>query len=937
MLRHLALSLSLSLLLVTPVRAVDLESFLFSDINGTLLTGAANTANPGNGWFYDPAEEAIDASSVQSGAYELISGGTTGNIGRLDRFLDITSNVTSGTAYLTTTFSSWDFRAFDGATQEDIRFAFLDNDTGTSGQTITAQVQIQRNLDTQAIEIAGQSFGTAGSFDIDNSVAINETQTVPFTLVLAVDLDSDSFEVFYKDGSSPSQSLGLGGVSRVRNANSVRWTTDEFGVGNIPPAFTPEFANVDSLVVSETNPLTDLITLEIDRVSGAATLINNSGALVSGVTGIEFFSANESIDVSQVGSVPGTISNGQTIPLGADVWTRTPTEDVRAQLTTSGGVRTVDIDFVGNSGLKWIAGDLDFDGALDADDYGILTANAETSLGGTIAANYQLGDLNGDGFNDVIDFGIFKDDFIAANGAPAFALLIAGVPEPNSALLAVAGLSLTMIRRRRRTNDTVRHHQPKSHPMSRRLPLAAGLLFVMVSLGSVPQALAVVVHDFPFNDAPGTGLPSAANVVDPLTQFDTDEGGGGDANIGVVTNGVGQLDLSGKDNTDFGSNYIDINPGVTSGAVFAVLESTWDFQSPLDTAENEELRMSLISNDPRSTFITAQVEIERTDADVLDIFGTALGTGAQGIGAVTLNGGSLTQSTKSVTVLAADLTLDTYEIFFSSDAGSSFQSIGSGNIDPARNVESIRLVINNDFTNDNVLLDRFFVETGELTEYDLTISDPDRLALYVHPKSGHAALVNDTGVDFDIDYYRVQRGDVALIDEGWRSLEDQATDAVDGPDPGSTAGDSLGETWAEAGGSGDDLLSESFLLSSSVVSPNEALTLGRVIDLSGDETQLGFEYRDAVSGNVVMGDIEVMELVPGDYNLDGSVDIADYTVWRDNVSGLFTPADYNVWVNNFGTVFGGGLSVAVPEPTSVVLATLAALAFGRTLRRTSLR
>ncbi|MEO1497838.1 MAG: PEP-CTERM sorting domain-containing protein [Planctomycetota bacterium] len=941
MIRPLAFSLLAAtlaaVLTASPSHATDLESFFFNDANGTVLTGAANTANPGNGWFYDPAEEAIDASATEAGVYELISGGTSGNTGRIDRFLDIGNNVTSGTAYLTTTFDSWDFGSFIGS-EEDIRFALLDNDTGISGQTITAQVQIQRNTEDgtgNSIELFSEAFGSAGSFDIGNRVTLSESQTAPFQLVLAVDLTSDSYEVFYKDGSNPSQVLGLGGVSRARDANSVRWTTDEFGVGNIPPNFTPEFANVDSLVVSTTNPLTDLITLEIDRVTGDATLVNNSGAAITGVTGIEFpvdLSMIDGIDDSQVGAVPATIASGQTLPLGSAVWTRTPIEDVRAQLTTSSGVRTLDVDFVGNGGVKYLAGDLDFDGSLDADDYGILTTNAETPLAGTDAENYQLGDLNGDGFNDVIDFGIFKDDFIAANGATAFQLMIAGVPEPGTAVLALAGLSLAFAGGRRRVSTPASHTPLKSPPMSRLCHAATALmpLVALAILGTAPHATALVVHDFPFNDPAGTAIPSVANVVDPLTQFDIDSGTGGDANVSVITNGVGQLDLSGKDNDDFGSNYIDINPGITEGKVFAVLEATWDFQSPLDATQNEELRMSFIDADDRSTRITAQVEIERTDADVLDIFGTALGSGTgisagSDISPVTLNGGSLTQSTASVTVLAADLTLDSYEVFFSDNAGASFQSIGVGTIDDSRNVEAVRLVINNDFTNDNVLIDRFFVETGELTEYDLTLSEPDRLALYVHPKSGHAALVNDTGATFDIDYYRVQRGDVALIEPNWRSLEDQGVDAVDGADPGSTAGDSLGETWVEAGGSGPDLLSESFLLSSSVLDADEALPLGRVIDLSGDETQLTFEYRDAVSGNVAMGEVVVMELLPGDFNLDGSVDIADYTVWRDNASGLFSPSDYTVWVNNFGAQFGGS-SLAVPEPGAVGLLSLLALA-----------
>ena len=34
--------------------------------------------------------------------------------------------------------------------------------------------------------------------------------------------------------------------------------------------------------------------------------------------------------------------------------------------------------------------------------------------------------------------------------------------------------------------------------------------------------------------------------------------------------------------------------------------------------------------------------------------------------------------------------------------------------------------------------------------------------------------------------------------------------------------------------------------------------------------------------------------LPGDFNRDGSVDAADYVVWRKNPGGIYTPDDYNV-------------------------------------------
>ncbi len=81
----------------------------------------------------------------------------------------------------------------------------------------------------------------------------------------------------------------------------------------------------------------------------------------------------------------------------------------------------------------------------------------------------------------------------------------------------------------------------------------------------------------------------------------------------------------------------------------------------------------------------------------------------------------------------------------------------------------------------------------------------------------------------------------------------------------------------------------------------------------------------------------------GDYNLDGVVDAADYTVWRntlgstadlrangDNTGASFAvvdEADYLAWKNNFGAVAGGAARAAsnsVPEPAVRLLAFIVA-------------
>src|SRR5690606_55796 len=88
---------------------------------------------------------------------------------------------------------------------------------------------------------------------------------------------------------------------------------------------------------------------------------------------------------------------------------------------------------------------------------------------------------------------------------------------------------------------------------------------------------------------------------------------------------------------------------------------------------------------------------------------------------------------------------------------------------------------------------------------------------------------------------------------------------------------------------------------------------------------------------------EEVQGLPGDFNLDGKVNLADYTVWRDNLGaandgglngngnnlGAVDAADYAVWKQHFGTTSGSlAASTAtqqVPEPRGVWLASLVLL------------
>lgn len=79
-------------------------------------------------------------------------------------------------------------------------------------------------------------------------------------------------------------------------------------------------------------------------------------------------------------------------------------------------------------------------------------------------------------------------------------------------------------------------------------------------------------------------------------------------------------------------------------------------------------------------------------------------------------------------------------------------------------------------------------------------------------------------------------------------------------------------------------------------------------------------------------------ILSGDFNDDGTVDAADYTVWRDNLGGdaltlngkgdgdgNVDSLDYDIWVANYGTGSSSATSAAVPEPSSLLIMVSATL------------
>ena len=101
------------------------------------------------------------------------------------------------------------------------------------------------------------------------------------------------------------------------------------------------------------------------------------------------------------------------------------------------------------------------------------------------------------------------------------------------------------------------------------------------------------------------------------------------------------------------------------------------------------------------------------------------------------------------------------------------------------------------------------------------------------------------------------------------------------------------------------------------------------------ELQMGLDPNNAADRNGIgpsgYTNLELfLNLIPGDFNADNSVDLADFVKWRKGLGTIYAQSDYDVWRVHYGQSVGGGgglgsLAVGtVPEPATSILVILAA-------------
>ncbi|MCA9240649.1 MAG: hypothetical protein KDA37_10630 [Planctomycetales bacterium] len=216
----------------------------------------------------------------------------------------------------------------------------------------------------------------------------------------------------------------------------------------------------------------------------------------------------------------------------------------------------------------------------------------------------------------------------------------------------------------------------------------------------------------------------------------------------------------------------------------------------------------------------------------------------------------------------------------------------------------------------------YVTSTGELVDgvVEYTgLNAVNNLLLTVDPATGESELKNSSTTTIAIRGYTISSpgGGLKPSNGDWNSLQDQAVSGVD-----------------EANGS-SNFLSELVpdVDNPLVLSPGESYSMGDLFDTTKAQ-DLGLEFI-LVGGGAVAGD----------FNEDGIVDAADYTVWRDGLGATYAASDYQVWRGHYGETGGGAGSTfptgvvryaslpslspsaaPAPEPGAVMLACAAILA-----------
>ncbi|HVT29348.1 MAG TPA: PEP-CTERM sorting domain-containing protein [Lacipirellulaceae bacterium] len=513
--------------------------------------------------------------------------------------------------------------------------------------------------------------------------------------------------------------------------------------------------------------------------------------------------------------------------------------------------------------------DFNHDGVLDAADWQILI----NSLNATTPKTFEQGDIGSNpdetsvspGIVDFADFSRFEEIWDANHGTGSFNQLLAGVPEPAAILLLVIGAGAMMTRHRFRR---------KLHTI---IPIVAAML--LLKAAPVSAALSNTLL-FGFEPPPDPNLQhwtaagDAANTtMPPVVSADASS-----------ATGATQASTRSLKITQNGSGFSWDAAVSIFGSQSGLPDQATAFNNALDTgAGNYVLEMDVTYRDagiPPASFVNMSARLSAGSGSTDQVDNLALaGDGT----------GPIPDQTIPVSIPLSIAPINTGDSVLSVPDQSS--KAGFYNIE---------LGFNGDWGSGSAAT--FYVDNIRLRQ----VTQPPLLTLEVNTTTGQAKIRNTAGEDSGtgpvvFDYYEVKsanapaNGDYnndgvvdgadyvvwrknlgasvtlpndatpgtvtqadyddwranfastgqspSLNPAGWNSLDAQNTDAVDGSDAGTVAGDSLLEGWDKSGSPSASALSEAFLNGSSTWDTNETLSIGDIYTPGGPQN-LVFRYRE---------------------------------------------------------------------------------------------
>ncbi|WP_197528240.1 LamG-like jellyroll fold domain-containing protein [Posidoniimonas polymericola] len=609
------------------------------------------------------------------------------------------------------------------------------------------------------------------------------------------------------------------------------------------------------------------------------------------------------------GTDGGTISMGKTVSFGADTWIANPGEDVFIDLLLNDGqgtIKTIAATFTGNAGESYAPGDFDADGDIDATDYALFRSGADADTSGFLAVQTYLGgDLNGDGRKNLTDYGIFRSLYDNANGAGSFIAMASGVPEPTTLalLIPLGALASSLVRRR-----------------------ACLLAVLCLGMAVAGDAHAQFHAYYPLNG--NADELSGSNIDLQLV--------GGATFEGSLHPGLGNaFSGDGVDDAAVGQNFVRVSGNSMSAVAWVFAKSNtgdWEsivknwgstiqgqFHFGLGLADANTLNSQYATSDPVE-FVS---DVTPEDLPVGQWVHTAFVLDADaGEHRLYVNGAVVATSPYAGSLLqpgdagwATGLGIGAKPNDDGSAATGGF-GFWDGYIDEvglysrALSSAEISQIVSN--AQQGIQLD------GTTNPY---------VEIEVNRSSGLVTLKNNTAGAVNLKGYE--------IESLGGNLDATELDPLAG-NAGFPVGSGTGNGWESDGANGPTQIIESYFDGAST--------------FAAGTTPLGFIYKGASAadedirlrfstpGGIVSSFVTYVDnyqSLLGDFNGDGMVNAADYTVWRDNlnaptedlinnsgdgINGV-DAQDYVVWKNNFGAQ-ASGVSAAVPEPSALVLGML---------------